>query len=170
MKKSLARVLSSFLLSIKQMSRLVPIALIRHASRATFPHALLWRKALPAADPHPSSASQRSLPTLCFGGRPCWRRSWGLTLLCKEGLREVSFIQRDIEIPPAPLYERGLFLLPLYGGCLKTIKLPKYKLTVIGKKLEIARITQPPTPNPEPRCLSIQTATTKRGVDITPLL
>ena len=46
----------------------------------------------------------------------------------------------------------------LCRGCLKTIKLPKYKLTVIGKKLEIARITQPPTPNPEPRCLSIQTA------------
>ena len=120
----------------------------------------------------PSSVTLRvpPSPTLCFGGRPCRRRSWGLTLLCKEGLREVSFIQRDIEIPPAPLYERGLFLLPLYGGCLKTIKLPKYKLTVIGKKLEIARITQPPTPNPEPRCLSIQTASTKRGVYITPLL
>ena len=53
---------------------------------------------------------------------------------------------------------------PLYRGCLKTIKLPKYKLTVIGKKLEIARITQPPTPNPEPRCLSIQTASCKEGL------
>ena len=52
----------------------------------------------------------------------------------------------------------------LCRGCLKTIKLPKYKLTVIGKKLEIARITQPPTPNPEPRCLSIQTASCKEGL------
>ena len=55
-------------------------------------------------------------------------------------------------------FKRNISSTPLVRGCLKTIKLPKYKLTVIGKKLEIAWITQPPTPNPEPRCLSIQTA------------
>ena len=79
--------------------------------------------------------------------------------------------RKSVNASPTPLTENSVSIkgvdgpqnTPFGRGCLKTIKLPKYKLTVIGKKLEIARITQPPTPNPEPRCLSIQTASGKGG-------